>query len=607
MSVAPPNWQAPAVAPAAVATRRFNGLPWVILAAAAGSAMVAGADALSRSGHSGGSVLFWLGLVTVLFPAALRLTGQSAGSGERAATVVVVGLTFFAFKVLRDPFAFTYGDELAHLHNLQQILDTGRLFGSNSILPITPRYPGLESTAAAVADGGGTSAFAAGLAVTAAARAVFMLAVYLAYERLTGSPRVAGLGALVSTAAPTFFFFSAQFSYESLAVPLAGVVLFALMRQLSAVDSAERRRWSAVVVILAAGIIATHHLTSYALVIFLLTVCALHIPLGTGRRAPWVTAVIVAALTAAWLAVVAERTVGYLSPVIGNAFDDVIDTITREADTRTLFRSTSGVEQTPIGERIVAIVAIAVLALGVAAGLLVAWRRWRRDPVLTLLGIAAVGYLATLPLRVVPAAWETASRAGSFLFLGVGLTAATGLVWFLDRGGPDLRRRLLAASMVTLVTAGGVIAGWPASLRLGQPYRVKAEGRTIQPPALTAARWSGSTLGPSQRVAAQDADARLFLIEGRQTALQGVNPDVQAVLDAKRLEPWHTDLLRSERIDLAVSDRRTVSADNIAGYFFDVGTPSLAPESATTKFERPDVDRLYDSGNIVIFDVRGLR
>lgn len=585
---------------------RMGALPWIVFAAAAGVALVSAADALSRTGEQGGPLLFWLGFAAIVFPAALRLTGEHAGSGERAATVVVVGLALFAVKVLRDPFAFTFGDELAHLRNLQDILGTGQLFGTNSILPITPRYPGLESAASAVAIGGGTSAFAAGLAVIAAARVMFMLAVYLTYERLTGSPRVAGLGALVSTAAPTFLFFSAQFSYESLAVPLGAVALFALVRRLQATGRSERLRWGAVVVVMALAVIATHHVTSYALVALLLAVCLLSIPLGTARAAPWLLTAVVGVLSLAWLAFVASRTVDYLRPVIENAFNDVIDTITRESDTRTLFRSTSGVEQTPMGERVLAIVSIAVLALGIVAGLRVAWRSRTRDPVLLPLGFAAVAYIGTLPLRVVPAAWETASRAGSFLFLGVGLMAAIGLVWLLDREGPGRGPRLLAAAAVTLVIAGGVIAGWPENLRLGQPFRVKVDGRTLQPPALAAARWSGGALGPARRVGAQDADARLLLTEAGQTAFQGVNPDVRAVLDAERLEPWHTDLLRRERISLLVSDRRTVSADNIAGYFFDVAPPDLAPARTETKFDLASVDRLYDSGEIVIFEVGGL-
>lgn len=85
-----------------------------------------------------------------------------------------------------------------------------------------------------------------------------------------------------------------------------------------------------------------------------------------------------------------------------------------------------------------------------------------------------------------------------------------------------------------------------------------------------------------------------------------MNPDIRGVLDAERLEPWQTELLRRERISIIVSDRRTVSADNIAGYFFDVRPPELAPATTTSKFDLASVDRLYDSGDIVIFEVGGL-
>lgn len=590
-------------APAAPGTSR---LPWLLLGAAAGIAAIAGADALSRTGSSGGGVAFWLGLVLIVFPAALRLTGADAGSGERAATVVLVGLSLYAVKVLRDPFAFTFGDELAHLHNLQQITATGRLFGSNPILPVTPRYPGLESVAAGLSRTGAASGFAAGLVLIAAARTAFVLSIYLVYERLTGSARLAGLGALLCAAAPTFLFFSAQFSYESLAVPLAGVALLGLVRRQSATDAVERRRWSAVTILAAAAVVPTHHITAYALTALLLAVCVAQSILTRPRDAPWVVAGVVAALTLAWLILVASRTVGYLSPVLTDAVDNIADTVRRESGTRTLFRSTGGVEQTPWGERVVALGAVALLALAIVTGLATRWRTWRRRPLLLILGLAALAYLATLPLRVVPAAWETASRSGSFLFVGVGLTAAAGLSWWLGRGDDTPARRALAAAAVTLLIAGGVIAGWPSSIRLAQPFRVSVAGTTLEPPAVAAARWSRERLGPGRRVGAQDADARILLVDGRQTAYQGVHPDIRGMLDAESLEPWQRRLLRENRLGILVTDRRTISADNIAGYAFDRGRPELAPAATSAKFDLPTVDRLYDAGDLVIFDVRGL-
>src|ERR1700690_4251771 len=199
-------------------------LPWIFLAVAASVMAVSGADALSRTGHRGASLVLWLALALMIFPAAVRLCGERARPGERLATVVVVGLGLYAVKLLRDPFAFTYGDEFPHLYKLQTILSSGRLFGSNPILPITPRYPGLETLAASIARAGGMSPFAAGVTSVAAGRVLMMLGLYLLYARLSGSERVAGLGTLLYAATPNFLFWSAQFAYESLALPLAGGV-----------------------------------------------------------------------------------------------------------------------------------------------------------------------------------------------------------------------------------------------------------------------------------------------------------------------------------------------------------------------------------------------
>lgn len=594
-------------APTAPRRRPRGALHWIVLSASGGVAAAAAANALSRSGHGGGSVLFWLATLLILVPALLRMVGTQASSGERAATVVAVGLALYAMKFLRDPFSFTYADEFVHFQNLLAILSTGHLFSSNTILPITARYPGVESVAAAIARGGGVSPFAAGVAVIAAARAMLMLALYLFFERVSGSPRVAGLGALVYTATPTFLFFSAEFSYESLALPLATVAILAMIRWGQAPDRIEGRRWASVAGVLAAAVVVTHHITSYALVAFVVAVCLVHWRLYGRRGAPWGMAAGIAALALGWLAFAAGGTIGYLSPVLTTAVNKLVETLSGQASTRVLFANQGGIEYTPADERVVAYIGIVLLAVAICAGVRIVWRQPRRNPMLMLLVIAAVAYIATLPLRLVSAAWETASRAGDFLFIGVALTVALAIVWLLDHDvrGRRLRPRV-AVAIVMVVFASGVIAGWPASLRLSRPLRVEADGHTIEPPGYLAARWSGALLGSSQRVAAEDSDARLFTVVGHQAAFTGNSPDVDDMLTALTLAPWQRAILRDNRITLVETDLRTVSTDVIAGYFFDVGKPALAPVASSDKFNLADVDRLYDGGNIVIYGVRRL-
>lgn len=577
----------------------------VLMAIAAGVLVAAVADTRARAGDPA-RLLFWLAILLIVAPAAFLLAGRRAGRAERIAIVVATGLGLYAVKVLRDPFAFTYGDELAHLRNLQSILDGHALFGTNTILPVTARYPGLESVAAALSATAGISPFAAGLLTIALARTLFMLAVYLLYERLTGSPRLAGVGALLTTAAPTYLYFSAQFSYESLAVPLGVAAVYALARRQTAPDAAARRRWSLLLVALGAGVIATHHLTAYALVAFLLAVCGVTALREQPRWAPWRPSAVLAALTVAMTATVAGQTTSYLSPVIGGAIRSIADTIALEAGPRKLFSSPGGVDPTPPPERLLAVLAVILLTTAILAGIRAARRSPWASPIAVVLALAALGFLGTQPLRLVPAAWESANRAGTVLFIGVGLIGAAGLFWWLHPDAGRTLRRVTLALVLTAIVGGGIVAGWPSALRLAAPYRATAGGETVEPPAVDLARWAAAELRPPVVIGAQDADARLLVTIGRQPALQGVHPDIAGVLDATRIEPWQRTLLRDNKVALVAVDRRALSSDNIAGYAFQRGTPILLAPATVTKFDRADTDRLYDAGNLVVFDVRRL-
>jgi hypothetical protein len=228
---------------------------------------------------------------------------------------------------------------------------------------------------------------------------------------------------------------------------------------------------------------------------------------------------------------------------------------------------------------------------------------------MVLLVLCGFVYIGTLPLRFVPAAWETVSRAGDFLFVGVGLTVALGIVWMLERGRNrhPVRRRLGFAAAIMIVFASGVIAGWPANERLAQPRRVTVGGHTLDPTAAVAAEWSGRTLGAAQRVFAQDADARYFLTDAMQPSFTGdFAPDVDYLLNAPTLTPGIRSMLRGYGVTLVVSDRRAISSDNLFGFFLDVGPPSLTPAVPALKFDTRGANVLYDAGDLMIYGVRGL-
>lgn len=578
----------------------------LIFSSALGLGLVSTADALSRSGHKHGGLPFWLGLLAIFLPVTARLASKWPTRNERVGLLMLLGLASFLVKVFRDPFRFLYTDEFVHQYNAVSILATHKLFSGNPILPATPAYPGLEAPTAALASLTGMSTFAAGLVVIAAARLIMMLALFLLYETVTGSGRVAGLAAALYAASPHYLFFVADFSYESLALPIAILALTATLR---ARPSAARgsRAWFAVALILIAGVVVTHHMTAYALIVTLLGVCVIPLPWVRQRlRRPWSILAAAVALTVGWLILVGRETVGYLSPVILGALRETIKTVQGEAQVRQLFGSTGGVSQGPPWERVVGFGSAALVALALPFGLRIVWQRFRYSPTAIVFSLAAVAYVGSLALRLVPSAWVVAARASEFLFIGTGFLLAIFALWVLERfPARGARVGLVAAAAVLLI--GGVISTTPSSTRLAEPYRVSVRRGDVQPQAATVAQWASKVLGSGNRVAAGAADGRFLLVTGRQHVFVGTNPPVAQMLQAKALRPWQIALLRRLEIHYVVADSQPSGADDSNGYYFFRRQPDTPKGLPGKKFERAGADPIYDSGNIVVFDLASRR
>src|SRR5262249_26952387 len=166
--------------------------------------------------------------------------------------------------------------------------------------------------------------------------------------------------------------------------------------------------------------------------IFLVAVCIIAARrLETRGQAPWFVAAFVVATTVVWAHWVAPETYSYLVPVLRRAVHETIDTIVGKTSGRGLFQAAGGTHQ-QVGstwQRAVAIASVVLVVLALPVGLREIYRRHLRHPVIVVLALAAVVYVAVLPMRLVPAAWETSNRSSEFLYVGVALAlaiAATG-------------------------------------------------------------------------------------------------------------------------------------------------------------------------------------
>ncbi|HEV2728228.1 MAG TPA: hypothetical protein VGV34_08025, partial [Solirubrobacterales bacterium] len=301
----------------------------------------------------------------------------------------------------------------------------------------------------------------------------------------------------------------------------------------------------------------------------------------------------------------------YLTPVLSNAFEAVVNTVGGSDPPRSLFEGDGpAIQPTPLVAKAVALLAVALLAACLPLGLREIWRSYMKKPFALIFAIAGTAFFGTLALRLAPPAWETGNRLSEFLFIGLAFTISCGFAAALKRFSNRRPWRLAVAGAVALFLIGGAISGWPWDSQLAKPMRISADGRTLPSPSLSAAEWSRDEIEDG-RFAATPADAGLLLTPGNKSALAGSSPAIENVLDAESFEDWELPLLRRNKLRYVVADRRENSADTLRGHFFATEAPSsetLKDRSTTAKFNRiPGVSRIYSNGVITIFDLEGAR
>lgn len=605
----------------------WGSFPQIVLLGACGVLTVALANFAAVQGASHADLLFWLGLALIFIPFAVRLISAAPTRGERLALVLSMGLALYSVKLLHSPVAFTFPDEFVHLRNVNEILETGQLFNTNGMLPATPYYPGLEIVTAALASLGGLSPFVAGIVVIGATRLLILLALFFIYEELSNSMRVASIGVLVYMANSNYLFWTAQFSYESLSLPLAVVVLYLLLLRMKTNQRLLGAGLTLVTLLVLLAVIITHHLTAYVLCAALWAWVLLYRARGIRETSGLARMALIATLgTLAWLLWIATPTVGYLSPVFNYAFEGILRLVQDTSTARELFRSETGAVS-PLWERFVSLGAVAALLALLPLGWFQIYRNYRDKPLALLLGITALAYPLLLPLRLTRESWEISNRTSEFIFVGIAFVVAVALVdwqtfrhadWYdrftaMRKRFEPLGAPIVVTLLLLLLFVSGVTTGWPPNARVGGAYHAAVGSTRIYPQGVTSAEWARKTLDENQRVASDYVNGRLLVGLGNQYPLTGEARGIRTLLNSPVMDAGMLEILRTNRLQYVLVDRRVGRGDPLVGLYFQLvsaipGIQDRYVDPAThEKFDRArGVWRVYDSGDIIIYQVEAL-
>lgn len=614
---------------AIVGVSDWGWVPVLALISMLGVFSVAYAYTAARDGGNGAGkaeLFFWVGLLLIFVPSVIRLLSPQASRFERISLLCVTGISFYLVNMMESPLYFSSFDEFLHWSTVNNIASSGHLFGNNPLLPVSPFYPGLEIVTDGLAKLSGLSTFISGIIVVGMARLVMVLALFSLYEVITKSARIAGIAMILYMANPHFLYFDAQFAYESLALPLATLVLFVAARHETLNGG---RYWTARIVLIAciilAAVVVTHHVTDFVFDGFLLLwtvifivqhLTRMHQAKGRQQRSPllWITLFGILA-SFAWISLPGNPVVNYLFSSFTTIFNELGQLVHGAGGGRQLFVAYSG-QPTPLWERFLLLASVTIIVLSLPFSLLCLWLRYRSNAFVWMLGIVSLFYPVSLVLRLTDSGSEISDRASAFLFISVACVLAIFITQFWPAQRLRWKHTSLLTGVIAVVFLGGIILGnGSTSAILPGPYMVSADGRSIEPEGIQSAKWAYSYLGPNNRIATDRVNQLLMSTFGGQRPVTPTEDKIDegAIFFSSSLGSYEISVLQQAQVRYLVVDLRLSTGLPYVGFYFDQGEPGAFQRTAPiarkdlTKFNTiPQINRVYDSGNIAIYDVGGL-
>jgi hypothetical protein len=550
---------------------------------------------------------FWAGMLLLTLPLIGIIARAGTPNTLRTALLTLYAILTYAPKLLRNPSSPLYHDEFAHWRGTYEILHTGKLFSPNPIIPITARYPGLHAATAALVNATGLNIWQAAIILLVLCHLLLVLGIASLGEGLGMTNRIAALAAIIYSFNSSFLYFDTQFAYESMAVTLVVWTLVAYIQAIRARSMRERAASCFLTVLLSAGTIVTHHLSTFSLLLIMAVIAlALSMPWlartgGWARTASTAWGLTLAATVMAgfWFVVVAPSTLSYLSPYLAQGLSQLMEDARGTGAARQLF----GASLSPWWEQRSAYLVV-LFALGLAVGGLLLIRARIRDgslhrgPLRALLIsfiLLGVVYFPSVPFILSPAGAEGARRSWAFTWIGLAVLAAAPMGWLLDAARRrtsrwsrvSLRTGLTAAISIAMI--GGTAAGQNAAYRFPGPFLYGSDARAATPELLAASAWFSAHFGTRHNLVADRTSGLIFGSYGLQNlaATSTGFPTYKLYLakSGSLIPPYLLAELKAGNFNYMIVDRRMAYDIPTNGVYFSAGEPSyLVPATGKSVF-----------------------
>ena len=225
-------------------------------------------------------------------------------------------------------------------------------------------------------------------------------------------------------------------------------------------------------------------------------------------------------------------------------------------------------------------------------------------------------YPALQVLHLTSGGAEISLRATEFIFIPLSFLTAVAIVQYWPVRLLNWKQPALISTALLILLMGGIILGesTPPNFMPG-PYQPSADGRSVDPEGIQAALWTHTYLGPDNRMYTDRINQLLMGVYGGQYLVTkiGDNIDITDVMFANRVTVYEIGLLKKGNVHYIEADLRLSQGLPVDGFYYETGEPGSNAETKPinpallTKFDTvPQINRLFDSGNIAIYDTGGL-
>lgn len=607
--------------------------------------IVAVSYSASRWGESYAVPIYWVGLLLQFVPAAVAMLQKDVKRREAIGLVLLLGLTLYLTKILVSPTTFGFMDEMQQWRSTYNSLETGRLFEWNPILEVSPYYPGLQNITHALVSLTGWSIHDAGVILVGVIRIMLMISIFLFFEGISRSHRIGGLSALLYMCNPAFLGWTSYYIYQSLALPLAFLALYCIVRL---GDSEGATQFGLIVtVLLIPAITVTHHVTAllFAGIVTLFAVVPyMWLKFNTTRNwnriarltrkvSKWLSRRValfwilarqnkrakfknrglgwIAFLTIVyillWITLIATPTMDYLGGQIGGIINEVIHFSFGSAGNKAV----APPPDLPPFDLAVAYASMAFLLIGVPFGMLQTLRKFRGDSLAISMVFGSTALFLVFIVRFTSSrGGEILGRTWPFLYVVIAFTLAIGILFLTDlTSWFKWPARVGVFTAVVVLFVGGIASGWPPYWsRLPGEYIVGGAERSVDIYGLTASAWARDHIEHNSVMASDFMMHHMLGSYGLQDTVMGMGD----LFMNETFADYHLDLINQYGLEYLVVDTRMSQAAPRLGFYYgsweDVTySDEPVPLELVTKYDFiPGVNRVYDSGAVIFYDIQRL-